>query len=344
MSKIKSFKLSLLSKYRNVLMGIGILDVLIWHFAGAYHLEGISAQVFGTITRSVFTPGFLFLSGFGIYYSYSANSNKIDFFKRRLGRLLIPFWVMVTIIFLFRLAVSGVGDLSYYLGMITTASFWLPGKTFNYWYIAVVIAFYIVYPFIHDFVFGKNNNNGRGEIYLKTSLICVSLVILNIVLGEYYPYYDELELAIPKLPMLFIGMIAGYLAKVEDTEINIISWSLLIGTTVIICYLLKKDNKYFDQYYYIIDKLLTIPLLIIIFEFLVSRNNALIKRLLSVFTWLGAFTLELYVIHIYLMRVVGDFPQLPEYAEWWIAVPVSFLICIPMKKLSTYVTNLIIRK
>ena len=326
-------------------MGIGILDVLIWHMANSYRLDGISAQVIGTITRSVFTPGFLFLSGFGIYYSYSSNANKIDFFKRRLGRLLIPFWVMVTVIFLFRLAISGVGDLSYYLGMITTASFWLPGRTFNYWYIAVVVAFYIVYPFVHDFVFGKNNCNKRGEIYLKTSLICVSLVILNIFLREYYPYYyKEIELAIPKLPMLFIGMIAGYLAKEEDAEINIISWSLLIGSIVIICYILKRYNTYFDQYYYIIDKLLTIPLVIIIFEYLTTHKKSIVNRLLPIFTWLGAFTLELYVIHIYLMTVVRDFNQLPSYAEWWIAVPISFLICIPMKKLTTYITNLIIRK
>ena len=129
-------------------MGIGILDVLIWHMANCYQLEGLSSQIFGTITRTVFTPVFLFLSGFGIYYSYSNNSNKKEFYKRRLNRLVIPFWIMFSLIFLLRWYFSGFGDFYYYLGTITTAYFWLPGKSFHYWYIAVILFSFIIEYFI----------------------------------------------------------------------------------------------------------------------------------------------------------------------------------------------------
>ena len=161
---MQTFKISLISKYRIALMGIGILDVLIWHMANCYQLEGLSSQIFGTITRTVFTPVFLFLSGFGIYYSYSNNSNKKEFYKRRLNRLVIPFWIMFSLIFLLRWYFSGFGDFYYYLGTITTAYFWLPGKSFHYWYIAVILLFYIIYPFVHDFVFGKDENKSKISI------------------------------------------------------------------------------------------------------------------------------------------------------------------------------------
>lgn len=240
-------------------MGIGILDVLIWHMANCYQLEGLSSQIFGTITRTVFTPGFLFLSGFGIYYSYSNNSNKKEFYKRRLNRLVIPFWIMFSLIFLLRWYFSGFGDFYYYLGTITTAYFWLPGKTFHYWYIAVILLFYIIYPFVHDFVFGKDENKSKISIYIKILSICCFLVLLNILLGEYYPFYHEIELAIPKLPMLFIGMLTGYLAKKQDLKINLYYWCGIIAVIVVSFYFMKANNKYFDQYYYIVDKLLTIP-------------------------------------------------------------------------------------
>ncbi len=210
---MREFNLSLISKYRNALMGIGILDVLIWHLANCYQLDGLSSQIFETITRTVFTPGFLFLSGFGIYYSYSKDSDKKDFYKRRWDRLILPHWIMVTIIFLLRFLISGVGDFSYYLGMITTAYFWLPGKTFNYWYIAVIFLFYLVYPFVYDFVFGKIRKNSIKTVYFRVISICCALVLLNILLCKYYPFYSEIDLAIPKLPMLFIGMLTGYLQR-----------------------------------------------------------------------------------------------------------------------------------
>lgn len=269
---MQTFKISLISKYRIALMGIGILDVLIWHMANCYQLEGLSSQIFGTITRTVFTPGFLFLSGFGIYYSYSNNSNKKEFYKRRLNRLVIPFWIMFSLIFLLRWYFSGFGDFYYYLGTITTAYFWLPGKSFHYWYIAVILLFYIIYPFVHDFVFGKDENKSKISIYIKVLSICCFLVLLNILLGEYYPYYHEIELALPKLPMLFIGMLTGYLAKKQDLKINLYYWCGIIAVIVVSFYFMKANNKYFDQYYYIVDKLLTIPIIALILDYFSKKR------------------------------------------------------------------------
>ena len=163
---MKEFNLALISKYRTLLMGIGILDVLIWHFANAHQLEGISSQFFGTITRFVFTPGFLFLTGFGIYYSYSKDSNIKQFYLRRFSRLVVPFWIIVTSIFVLRYLISGVGNLPYYLGMITTLSFWIPNISFNYWYIAVIFIFYLFYPLIHYYVFGSYNNRNKSDLIL----------------------------------------------------------------------------------------------------------------------------------------------------------------------------------
>lgn len=39
------------------------------------------------------------------------------------------------------------------------------------------------------------------------------------------------------------------------------------------------------------------------------------------------------------MRVVNDFPQLPQEAEWWIAVPIALLTCQPVQRLTKLITN-----
>lgn len=139
--------------------------------------------------------------------------------------------------------------------------------------------------------------------------------------------------------MLFIGMLTGYLAKKQDLKINLYCWCGIIAVIVVSFYFMKANNKYFDQYYYIVDKLLTIPIIALILDYFSKKEFRIFRSILSILCWLGMYTLELYVIHIYLMHMVSDYPQLPQFAEWWIAVPIALLVCMPINKFTKYVTR-----
>lgn len=77
-----SFQFETISKYRAELMGLAILGVMWGHLMNDTYQPSIFAQ----LARLVHTPGFLFLSGFGLYYSFSNNSDVHLFFKKRIAR------------------------------------------------------------------------------------------------------------------------------------------------------------------------------------------------------------------------------------------------------------------
>ena len=67
--KVFPYDYSQISKYRDVLMGIGILGVMLSHYFRWSGLEGGPvALAFKPFIGLVYTEGFLFLSGFGLYY------------------------------------------------------------------------------------------------------------------------------------------------------------------------------------------------------------------------------------------------------------------------------------
>ena len=69
----------LLSKYRNMLMGIAIFEVMLGHVVSWLEISYPNAILGFVIARmyyTVHTPGFLLLSGLGLYYSLPVGGIK----------------------------------------------------------------------------------------------------------------------------------------------------------------------------------------------------------------------------------------------------------------------------
>ena len=86
--------LSNISVFRSELMGVCILGVLFNHFIGLAGIQGPSVIIFCVLWHMVYTQGFLFLSGFGTFYSFNREHDILKFYKKRLSRLIIPFMLM----------------------------------------------------------------------------------------------------------------------------------------------------------------------------------------------------------------------------------------------------------
>lgn len=178
--------LSLFSKFRTEMMGCAILGVLIIHYlfnACTGHEKGIIAFLCGLI----YTPGFLFLSGFGLYYSYSKDSHILHFYKKRINRLYVPF-CLISFIFLVLYVLrneESIGDLFAYL---TTIAFWYKGNYYGTWYVAVSLLLYFLYPFIHKFFFNRKNVLLRGIVFISAMFVCGggSIWLLSRNLGNFW--------------------------------------------------------------------------------------------------------------------------------------------------------------
>ncbi len=97
--KNRKFEINTISKYRSELMGLAILGVMCGHFMNHTYQNNLLFS----IARIIHTPGFLFLSGFGLYYSFVNNSNLGSFYLKRLKRLYFPF-LLISTPFFFRIA------------------------------------------------------------------------------------------------------------------------------------------------------------------------------------------------------------------------------------------------
>lgn len=65
-----------ISIYRTELMGYAIIGVMVAHIKTNFDIpESIATKILGFICYSVFTGGFVFLSGLGLYSSLNKNSN-----------------------------------------------------------------------------------------------------------------------------------------------------------------------------------------------------------------------------------------------------------------------------
>lgn len=140
------FSLQTIRKFRNLLMGYAILGVLVGHILVFGDVESSScANALLWLSGLVHTAGFLFLSGFGIFYSLHKKGSIGDFYKRRGERFLLPFLLLALLFYILVCYVNGYGLLQY-LSYISTAEFWLHGNYHGMWYIAVSLLLYVITP------------------------------------------------------------------------------------------------------------------------------------------------------------------------------------------------------
>lgn len=140
MKQLPSISYSLLGKYRAELMGIAMLNVMVLHSLSwtGFSSPGWAAAVLNTFGRLLFTEGFLFLSGFGLYYSLHKNYDIRKFFAKRVQRLLIPYWVM-SLPFFVAWVIAGRFGIGGLLMRLSTLEFWFHGNYAGMWYISLSV-------------------------------------------------------------------------------------------------------------------------------------------------------------------------------------------------------------
>ena len=88
---------NLFSKYRDKLMSLAILEVMVFHFfEDLYNQAGITSKPV-SIIRNYGAFGvemFLILSGIGLYYSFRKNPDIRSFYLKRLKGILIPYFLI----------------------------------------------------------------------------------------------------------------------------------------------------------------------------------------------------------------------------------------------------------
>lgn len=152
---------NIFSKNRNAIYGVAIISIMIFHFFEDIANSNLSGgglgflgKLYNTFIGSVGVEFFVFLSGVGLYFSMSKDSNILHFFQKRIKRILpaylmvaIPYWIVIDLIIMQK----GVKMFAFDFGFVT---FFTQG-TRTFWYVLFIVFAYLIYPFVYKILHVK---------------------------------------------------------------------------------------------------------------------------------------------------------------------------------------------
>lgn len=310
------FNLGLVSKFRNEMFGLSIISIMIFHFFLRIREHGSGtlypvALAFDNIISSVGVECFLFLSGVGIYFSMSKNGNILNFYRKRMSRVLIPYalWGAVFWIALDLLAKGeNIGEFLYDFSFL---SFWLEGDSVL-WYIAFIVIVYLAFPLIFKMFSGK----------YATAFLVLSVgfsIGLSLVLRRFFPVvYGNIEIAVNRIPIFLFGAYSGRrIYKSDSFKIGDLLL-ILLGIAVHIFGILQRYGVIgikisFSRYEFALFSIS----LIYICVWLLSKVN--LRRFKAFLRGAGALSLELYMTHVTIDNLLR-FCKIPTYSPYYYAI------------------------
>ncbi|MBQ4568662.1 MAG: acyltransferase [Ruminococcus sp.] len=286
----KGFSLSVLSTSRDKLFGLATLMVILFH---SYISIGtllpnnpVLANVLNMV-RSHCNKGvdmFLFMSGIGLYYSMSGKPKLREFYKKRFVRILPAVLIVSTIWF----GIQGSAGLAGYLNNVFLISFFTKGVR-NFWYFALILILYIVYPLIH-------------KLYEKTGAIgfissVAIIVAVNELLRATAPVdYSHMEIALTRIPVFLAGAWIGKHVKngVTVSKLWVLASAIVIVGIYFFYYFKPLSESEFLHLYRYIGGFFGLAH-VILFAFIFDKTA---KGAFGTFlVWIGGYSMEIYLIH-----------------------------------------------
>ena len=291
-----------LSRRRAELFGLCTLWILLFHaqlcevrFAGVFRLLKI-----GNMGVDIF----LFLSGMGLYFSYSRDGRPGAFFRRRLIRLGVPVAVICGGYWIYQYIIGECDG----IGLLLRASllnFWITGDQ-QIWFVSFIALAYGLYPLIHRYIYGA----GFRHEQLMRTLVLVSLsVLLMALVRRFAPgYYDKVDLALARFPAFIVGCWFGR-AVFEKRALSPGALALAAAAVLVSFAAIVFRESRLSQ---VPEGLLYLPgavglavLLAELFdEWPLTPVNAALR-------WLGERSLECYLVQIILIRLYRQGALLP---------------------------------
>ena len=322
-----SIPFNIISIYRAELMGCAIFGVLWGHLMN----ETWQPVIFSQIARLIHTAGFIFLSGFGLYYAFRKNSNIKHFYTRRLTRILIPFILLTYWFFIVAFAYGEDSPIKF-ITNLTATSFWFYGESGSWamWYVSATILLYILFPALFYILFA-NNKPVLGLFY-----ICIFYIVALSVLAYFCPlYWQNTRIFFARFIMFPLGMFAGYLsANARQASLGQICL-YFIG-----CFILAFAAKLWidDEIYSVLRTLIGLPVIAIILH-CINKWNWTKIIIFTPLKFLGVYSYELYLMHVMIFYLCQRIIGLSSAISMSIGIALALLLCVPVQRLINLLQN-----
>ena len=253
-------------------MGWSILWIMMLHFTfNQIKPLGFIAQ-YGFAGVDIF----LFVSGFGLFYSLDKDDNLVSFYRKRLLRIFPTYYIIG---FITNLLLTH-DDILTFIFRYSTIGFWI-GKEYAEWFIPSIVLLYFLAPFIKKIIDKK-----------WFVLICVTIVFLYITAYYFTDKEDYLDRShfflLYRIPAFVFGMLCAYWLE-HNLSTKFFIFFLFIGIPFFI-YFYPYHHQIYNFKYFSLTFLL--PFFVTIF-ILLSKYMKWISPFLKK---MGIASLEIYLI------------------------------------------------
>lgn len=351
----KTFNLYTISEARNVIFGFATLWIGLFHSGNLnaavrqYTGNQFINDVFGLIrgTGNVGVDMFLFLSGIGLYFSFTKDSKVRSFWKKRLTRVLPSAFLIATFYFSFRY-VNGklTSGLSHYIGRMTFLYFYFKGERV-FWFISLILVLYLVFPIFYKVI-------DKAKVWGMLGLIAV-VVAFTFTLRAVAPgVYSNIEIALCRIPVFIIGIWAGkFVMQKKEIDIRWL-WAFLaaaVGMIVVLRkytpiikmfvpgYTKEMESMYIFLYRYA-GCFLGISMVVLLSFLCISLRRAGRANLLRNFLeFVGMYSMEYYMIYLNINHYLeGIYNIGPRHVVmlYFGSFVISLVLCVLVRKVCDY--------
>ena len=331
----KTFALGLIGKYRAVLMGTAILCILFCHLDLVQRKHGLPVTGLG-MASSALTMGvdmFMFLSGFGLYCSFSRKKPPYgQYVKHRVSKLLPSYLAIAGTVYLVKYAIIDHEGLLSFFKRLFFVPWFAEGITHG-WFVLAILVFYLVFPLLYRLV----ETIGRMKWRFAVWGLCAAGYYLLAQAGKRIDpvQYRHFMIAIERFPVFVFGAICAQLSTREDKKVPmpLILGIILAGVvaTLLVCMPspLKAWFKGLPFFFYFSKGLMALSVIAAVSCVAERLETCRAGRaLLAFLSWMGGFTLHLYLLHSGALQLFDYPPTLLGYLLLAVAVPLTVAVAI----------------
>lgn len=269
-----------------------------------------------------FVGGFFFFSGYGLIKSlYTKKDYLTGFFKKRILKIIIPFYVVNTF---FTIVLYAKGMIE--KNELTKCIFGIYMPNDHMWYLIEIVLLYTL------FYFNFNNIESEESAFLKMFAQIAVLIFISVILGHGDLWFQG-EWWYNSTILFFIGMVIARFenpvitfVKRNYSQLVILFLCLFIVLHFLTVSIINEKGGYWTEFAGIswiesvLDKFETLAVqmpMIICFVFIVLIIGLKVKTNNRILKFLGTISLELYITH-----------RLCIWEFEWIRNPLLYLVAV----------------
>ena len=310
--KIPNIELANISRYRGELMGTAMLFIILFHVGLSRNDPFFGLHRCGNVGVDMF----LFLSGVGLWFSWTKEPSLKHFFSRRYIRI-YPAWLIAAC--MYYIPRFNGHSWTNLIGEITINwNFWLYGEL-TFWYVPATMMLYTFAPAYMKLI-------QKYPLYRWLPLLMIIWCVMVEWIIPIHETVGHLEIFWSRVPIFFIGINIGKYVK-EKSSLDgsgvflfIVIFLMRFGT----CLYLEEVRH--DNFPLFVERMLYIPFTITSIMLLNRIFRRTPKWFNSYFKWIGIVSLEAYLIHIqFVLRYIE-----PHRLGYWPTFILTVAITMPL--------------